>query len=75
MATHCSAHAEIIPWTEEPGGLLGSLGLQRANWGHKDTTKWPSMHAQCPRTFVICAKAAPFSIAALVTILWRTQYT
>ena len=72
MATHCSVHAQIIPWTEEPGGLLGSLGLQRVNRGHKDTTKRLSTQAQCPRMFVICAKAAPFSTAVLVTILWRT---
>ena len=33
MATHASILAGIIPWTEEPGGLLP--------WGHKeqDTTK------------------------------------
>ena len=31
MATHSSILAEIIPWTEEPGGLQ-SMGLQRV--GH-----------------------------------------
>ena len=31
MATHSSILAGIIPWTEEPGGLL-SMGLQRV--GH-----------------------------------------
>ena len=28
MATHSSALAQEIPWTEEPGGLW-SMGLQR----------------------------------------------
>ena len=60
MATHCSVHAEIILWTEEPGGLLASLGLQRVNRGHKDTAKQLSTRVQRPRTFVICAKAALF---------------
>ena len=31
MATHSSIHAQIIPWTEEPGGLQ-SMGSQRV--GH-----------------------------------------
>ena len=29
METHSSALAWKIPWTEEPGGLLQSVGLQR----------------------------------------------
>ena len=30
MATHSSILAWSIPWTEEPGGLPQSMGLQRA---------------------------------------------
>ena len=29
MATHSSILAWIIPWTEEPGGVLQSMGLRR----------------------------------------------
>ena len=36
MATHCSAVAWRIPWTEEPGGLQ-SMGLQIV--GHDRVTK------------------------------------
>ena len=32
MATHSSILAWRIPWTEKPGGLLQSMGLQRV--GH-----------------------------------------
>ena len=32
MATHSSILAEIIPWTEKPGGLIQFMGLQRT--GH-----------------------------------------
>ena len=28
MATHCSMLAQLMPWSEEPGGLQ-SIGLQR----------------------------------------------
>ena len=29
MATHCSILAWEIPWTEEPGGYIQSMGLQK----------------------------------------------
>ena len=39
MAAHSIIFAEIIPWTEEPGGLQ-SMGSQRV----RDTTEGLSMH-------------------------------
>ena len=36
MATHSSILAWRIPWTEEPGGLLQSMGSQRV--GHNRVT-------------------------------------
>ena len=33
MATHSSVLACKIPWTEEPGGLLQSMGSQRVGHG------------------------------------------
>jgi len=38
MATHSSVLVGIIPWTEEPGGLL-SMGCKES-----DTTEWLSTH-------------------------------
>ena len=41
MATYSSILAWRTPWTEEPGGLLGSIGLQRAghNWRDRAHTR------------------------------------
>ena len=45
MATHSSIFAWKIPWAEEPGRLLGFMGLQKVghDWGAEDSHAHPEV--------------------------------
>ena len=52
MATHSSIFAWRIPWTEEPGGGLQSMGLQRVR--HNQVTNTYTRCAWCLQILSVC---------------------